>query len=91
MPYVPKQQSSNDIQHGRAAYRKGCRCDDCRHAETSYRAEYRKARTIIPLEELSLVQLRSLCWHYSITPSRDVEDMRERIRQAHKQHRKANR
>ena len=43
VPYVPKQQSSNDSQHGRAAYRKGCRCDDCQHAEASYRREYRKA------------------------------------------------
>ena len=32
-------------QHGtRSRYRNGCRCDDCRHAETAYRREYRKAR-----------------------------------------------
>tara|TARA_R110002012_G_scaffold168079_1_gene331461 strand:- start:331 stop:564 length:234 start_codon:yes stop_codon:yes gene_type:complete len=31
-------------QHGRAAYRKGCRCERCRHAEASYRNEYRKAK-----------------------------------------------
>jgi hypothetical protein len=32
-------------QHGtRTRYRKGCRCDDCRHAETEYRRRYRQAR-----------------------------------------------
>jgi len=32
-------------QHGtRSRYRNGCRCDDCRHAETAYRRNYRKAR-----------------------------------------------
>jgi len=32
-------------QHGtRTRYRKGCRCDDCRQAETDYRRRYRQAR-----------------------------------------------
>lgn len=32
-------------QHGtRSRYRKGCRCDDCRRAETNYRRRYRQAR-----------------------------------------------
>lgn len=32
-------------QHGtRSRYRKGCRCDDCRKAETEYRRRYRSAR-----------------------------------------------
>ncbi len=37
MPYVPKKQHGHVRQHGRAAYRKGCRCEHCRHAEASYR------------------------------------------------------
>lgn len=44
VPYVPKKQHGLVRQHGRAAYRKGCRCDDCRHAEASYRRQYRQAR-----------------------------------------------
>lgn len=32
-------------QHGtRSRYRKGCRCDECRRAETAYRRRYRQAR-----------------------------------------------
>ena len=42
--YVPKKQHGLVRQHGRAAYRKGCRCDRCRHAEASYRRQYRQAR-----------------------------------------------
>lgn len=30
--------------HGRARYRKGCRCDVCKAAEAAYRAEYRARR-----------------------------------------------
>ena len=30
--------------HGRARYRKGCRCDVCTAAEREYRAEYRRRR-----------------------------------------------
>lgn len=45
----------------------------------------------VPLEELNLAELRSLCWNYDIPPSYDAEDMRERIRVAHKQHRAARR
>lgn len=44
VPYVPKKQDGHVRQHGRAAYRKGCRCERCRHAEASYRNEYRKAK-----------------------------------------------
>ena len=42
--YVPKKQDGWITQHGRAAYRKGCRCERCRHAEASYRRQYRRAR-----------------------------------------------
>ena len=32
-------------QHGtRSRYRNGCRCENCRHAEASYRRQYRRAR-----------------------------------------------
>ena len=44
MTYTPQQQTSNKKQHGRAAYRKGCRCDRCRAAEAAYRRVYRAAR-----------------------------------------------
>jgi len=40
--YVPKQQHGNKRQHGRASYRRGCRCERCRHAEASYRKQHRK-------------------------------------------------
>ena len=42
--YVPKNQHGNQPQHGRASYRRGCRCEQCRNAEASYRRQYRKAR-----------------------------------------------
>ena len=42
--YVPKKQHGLVRQHGRAAYRKGCRCERCRHAEASYRRQYRQAQ-----------------------------------------------
>lgn len=42
--YVPKKQDGHVRQHGRAAYRKGCRCEGCRHAEASYRRQYRKTK-----------------------------------------------
>ena len=44
VPYVPKKQHGHVRQHGRAAYRKGCRCERCRHAEASYRKQHRKSK-----------------------------------------------
>ncbi len=42
MAYTPKNQQGNQPQHGRASYRRGCRCNECRNAEASYRRQYRK-------------------------------------------------
>lgn len=43
--YRRRAAATNQPIHGtRSRYRKGCRCDDCRRAETDYRRRYRKAR-----------------------------------------------
>jgi 5-methylcytosine-specific restriction endonuclease McrA len=33
------------VQHGRGAYRRGCRCDECREAHNAYMREYRRRDT----------------------------------------------
>lgn len=45
---------------------------------------------IVPLDELNVAELRSLCRQYDLAESYDADEMRNRIRTAHKKHRLEN-